>query len=96
MKNSIKALAKEAKNRMRTSAAPENKGTLADISQEEERVFQIVCKLAASDEVVTNPIMRVADPAVWKSVRGVDRERYVLNLSAVYCKQLQRYQAQKS
>ena len=95
MKNSIKALAKEAKQRMRQSGAPEDRSTLADIVQEEERVYRIVCRLQATEGVITNPIMQVADPVLWKALSGVERERYVLNLSDVYRKEVARYHAQK-
>ena len=95
MNNSIKDLAKQAKFRMRVSGAPENKSTLPDVAQEEERVYRIVCRLEESDEVVTDPIMQVADPAVWRTLSGVGRERYVLNLSDVYLRQLERYRRQK-
>jgi hypothetical protein len=96
MKNSIKALAKEAKYRMRVSGTPEDRSTLPDVAREQERVFNIICRLQSSGEVVTNPIMQVADPTIWKTVRGIARERYVLNLSAVYNAQLDRYRKQNN
>lgn len=96
MKNSIKALAKEAKHRMRVSGAPEDRSTLADITAEEERIYRIVCKMQESGGIVTDPIMQVADPNVWKKVSGVAKERYVLNLSQTYLKQLARYRAEKA
>ena len=95
MKNSIKALAKEAKQRMRLSGAPEDRSTIADVAREEERVYRIVCRLEEEQGVVTNPIMQVADQALWKTLKGVERERYVLNLAEVYHKEVARYRAQK-
>ena len=97
MKNSIKDLAKQAKNRMRVSGAPEDKSTLPDVSREEERVYAIICRIMESNEVITDPIMQVADPVKWRQCTGVNRERYVLNLSDVYLRQLDRYRrAQRS
>lgn len=96
MKNSIKALAKEAKQRMRVSGLPENRSTLADITEEEERIYQIVCRMQQSGEIITNPIMQVADPGQWKKLTGVKRERYVLNLSEIYLRQLDKYRAQNN
>ena len=95
MKNSIKALAKEAKQRMRLSGTPEDRSTLADVAREEERVYRIVCRMETTEEVITNPIMQVADQALWKTLTGVARERYVLDLAEIYRKELARYRAQK-
>ena len=95
MKNSIKALAKEAKQRMRLSGTPEDRSTLADVAREEERVYRIVCRMMEGGEVVTDPIMQVADPAIWRQCEGVKRERYVLNLSDVYLRQLERYRREQ-
>ena len=94
MKNSIKDLAKQAKYRMRVQGAPEDKGTLPDINREEDRVYRIVCRLQESAQVVTDPIMQVADPTVLAATTGIARERYVLTLSDVYLRQLERYRKQ--
>jgi len=91
MKNSIKDLAKQAKNRMRVSGAPEDRSSLPDVAREEERVFRIVCRMMAENRVYTDPIMQVVDASKWRTLEGVQRERYVLNLSSVYLKQLDRY-----
>lgn len=91
MNNSIKALAKEAKQRMRVSGAPDNKSTLPELWQEEERVYRVVCRMMQRNEVVTDPIMQVADPAVWPHLEGVEKERYVLRLSEVYLRAVERY-----
>ena len=97
MKNSIKDLAKQAKNRMRVSGAPEDKSTLPDVAREEERVYNIVCRMMEGGEVITDPIMQIADPVKWRDCTGVKRERYVLDLSDVYLRQLDRYRkAQRS
>ena len=91
MKNSIKDLAKQAKNRMRVSGAPEDRSTLPDVAREEERVFRVVCRMMAENRVITDPIMQVVDPAKWRTLEGLARERYVLNISSVYLRQLDRY-----
>ena len=90
-KPTIKALAKEAKQRMCEGQNPENRSMLADLAREEERVYRLVCRLVESDEIVLDPIARVAQPTLWRTLTGVARERYVLTLSEVYLKMRDRY-----
>ena len=94
MKPTIKVLAREAKQRMCEGQSPENRSMLADAVREEERVYRLVSRMMLSDEIVLDPIARVAQPALWRTLQGVERERYVLNLSAVYLKMLARYAAE--
>lgn len=91
MKTSIKTLAKEAKQRMCEGQNPENKGLLADMLQEEERVYRLVCRLRQESGIVTDPIRRIAQPSLWNSLQGVRRERYVLCLSDLYLRMCDRY-----
>ena len=91
MTKSIKLLAKAAKLRISTGAAASDKGTLPAIAREEERIYQIVCRLQEEEQTVIDPIRQIADPKRWQNSQGIERERYVLVLSDMYLRAVDRY-----
>ena len=91
MRQSIKTLAKEAKQRMCEGQNPENRGILPDHAAEEERVYRQVCRLMAEPQFVPDPIAQVAESDKWRRLTGIERERYVLQLAEIYRKMCARY-----
>lgn len=95
-KADIKILAKAAKQRIRQGLARDDRGALPAQILEEERVYRVVCRLLAGDTTVTDPIRQIAQDDLLDTLQGAAKERYVLNLSAVYLRQCDRYRREQA
>ncbi len=87
--STLKELAKEAKKRMINNEYS-HIGHDAIKPKEEERYYTdksieaIVMEIAASEDIVVNPIGRLVDQKYYQALTDVERERYILNLAEKY------------
>ena len=91
--SAIKALAKVAKQRI-TTGIVEDQSTLPTIAKEKERVWQLTMQMHKEEGLVTDPLGRLTVKADYDRLSPIAKERYVLNLSAMYLDALDRLSKQ--
>lgn len=67
-----------------------NKRTSSD-----ERLYEKVCSILDSDELIINPIARLIDNAEYESMDNEAKQRYILELAAKFRELKERYYREK-
>jgi len=62
----------------------------------DELLYQKVCKLLSSDEVITNPIGALVDKEMFDKLDAGNRQKYILDLSKKFCELKARYYSELS
>ena len=63
---------------------------------EEQEFYKRVEAILDSDEIISNPIMRLADKEYMETLSPVDRQTYVTKIAAKYRQAVERYRQLRS
>lgn len=61
----------------------------------DEQLYEKVCSILESDELIINPIARLIDKATYDNMDGEAQQRYILELSAKFRELKERYYREK-
>jgi len=67
-----------------------------ETSDEDEAFYLKVCELLNSDEVITNPLMRLADETTLAAMTDIARHHYILEISNKYKEMKERYEQENA
>ena len=56
----------------------------------EDKLYEIVCQMALSSEIITNPIARLIDDDAYNLMNQTEKTKYVFNLSNKYISLLEK------
>jgi len=62
----------------------------------DELLYQKVCVLLDSDEVITNPLGKLVENEIYDILDEGNRQKYILDLSKRFCEMKQRYYTERS
>ena len=84
--NSLKNLAKQAKLRMKSEKFDSYSSQFysARISEEDEKLYRKVCEILKENPNISNPIKKLCDEKVFKSLPEISKEKYVFDLVDKY------------
>lgn len=100
VKGKLYFLAKEAKTRMRNY----NKGksifeqipyARACFGVKEQELYERVCKILSSDDIIINPIKELVDNKYYNTLSLEAKQRYIFDLSEKYKEMKTRYEREK-
>jgi len=93
----VRRFAKEARARMLKNEyekaeikTPSNRVFKMAKNPQDERLYELVCKMALSNEIITNPIARMMDETSFSAMGTKEKTKYVFELSNKYVSLLQR------
>ena len=93
----VRKFAKEARARLLKNEyekpeikTPSNRVFKMAKDPQEDKLYDLVCKIASSDEIVTDPIKRLMDNHVFECMDENSKSKYVFTISNKYISLLER------
>lgn len=93
----VRRFAKEARARMlkntyekKETKTPSNRVFKMPKDPQDDKLYEIVCQMALSNEIITNPIARLMDSSAFSSMNQSEKIKYVFDLSNKYVSLLER------
>lgn len=97
----VRKFAKEARARMLRNEyekteqkVPSNRVFKIAKDPSEDRLYALVCKMALSDEIITNPLAQLIDNETFARLEQNAKSKYICNLSNKYVSLLERFRAE--
>ena len=94
----VRKFAKEARARLlkneyekQEQKEPSNRVFKIAKDPQEDRLYEIVCEIALSNEIITDPLKRLMDCEDFHTMGHTEQTKYICNLSNKYISMLERY-----
>ena len=99
----VRQFAKEARARMlknsyekQETKKPSNRVFKMTKDPQDDRLYEIVCQMALSNEIITDPIARLMDSDAFLTMNHAQKTKYVFNLSNKYVSFLEKRRNQET
>ena len=97
----VRKFAKEARERLlknqyekQEKKVPSNRVFKIAKDPQEDKLYELVCQMALSDEIITNPLARLIDNESFSKMGPTEKSKYICNLSTKYISLMQRYRTE--